>query len=123
MDQRLKWVEAQIAEQRGAKYAEPIRNLRGQVNANMSRQDFENQLQTTLDRISALEERQKRDDLGLGRAAENNLPAGRHSWADRDGLGRPSYIELGKLFPAARLGPVIKEQEELGKVLDSDLQR
>ena len=37
------------------------------------------------------------------RAAENNLPAGRYSQADRDGLGRPSYIELGKLFPAARL--------------------
>ena len=39
----------------------------------------------------------------LRRAAGNNLPMGRPCQADRDGLGRPSYIELGKLFPAARL--------------------
>ncbi|MCY2993977.1 MAG: Gfo/Idh/MocA family oxidoreductase [Planctomycetota bacterium] len=36
--------------------------------------------------------------------AGNNLPVGRPFQADRDGLGRPSYIKLGKLFPAARLG-------------------
>ena len=47
----------------------------------------------------------------LRRAAGNNLPEGRPFQADRDGLGRPSYIKLGKLFPAARLTATTRAPE------------
>ena len=42
--------------------------------------------------------------LVVGRAAGNSLPVGRPFQADRGGLGRPSYIKLGTLFPAAGRG-------------------
>ncbi|MCY2991038.1 MAG: DNA sulfur modification protein DndD [Planctomycetota bacterium] len=45
----------------------------------------------------------RRSGEDVRRATGNNLPVGRPFHADQDGLGRPSYIELGKLFPAARL--------------------
>ncbi|MCY2988389.1 MAG: hypothetical protein NTY19_11070 [Planctomycetota bacterium] len=56
--------------------------------------------------------------LNLGRAAGNNLPVGRPFQADRDGLGRPSYIKSSKLLPAARLAASSPAAESCRIVVD-----